>query len=205
MTTEPKDAQLEALDAAIAVFSDMSFARTAAMWTLTASGHVAALREIREDVARWPRQFQVMVDWCDTLQAGWAMCQYIGRLAKPAQGAVPVEDWRQQASAWLIREAEEQEQTNRDCPSHVKAYPEWEERPRRLRIMADRVLKAANPSPPADGGREAVPASEIEWLINQTLAGLGAFRETVGQHGVSEGAARCERIRTMLNTNREAS
>lgn len=58
--------------------------------------------------------------------------------------------WRQQAAAWLRERARKQDETNKQCPDHVKCYPSWEKRVRDLNWLAA-DLEREDASQPTSG------------------------------------------------------
>lgn len=50
-------------------------------------------------------------------------------------------EWREQAAAWLLSMAVEQERNNERFPAHAAAYQSWRDRPMLLRMLAQDVMQ----------------------------------------------------------------
>ena len=69
--------------------------------------------------------------------------QVVAALSAPR---VP-EGWQHEAARWLEAQAVEQEQINKAHPRHAEACRSWRDHPVRLRLLADKLLATAPPSP----------------------------------------------------------
>lgn len=82
-------------------------------------------------------------------------------------------NWKIEAAAWLGKKAEEQEETNRLYPDHVKCYPRWVDRAEILRQLSNDLSHEALVDK-EDGKKGQKSAPEHEFIRGRLMEQLKA-------------------------------